>query len=222
MKNKKTIICYDLIIDDSDSTEVNWMSMVEDPAIQLDWEAFSKDGKVRTEQIKFEVANKEKQMLAGVFMKANKPILRVDEKTGEEFAVKFTSDNIERAVKKFQRNGYSKNVDTEHNTLKNGSYIMDSWYIRDPESNPLKQFGFQVEPGDWVGTVHVPDKEIWDEYVKTGVLKGFSVMGLFKFGEGTEIQLEFSAPEKSEFTKEELDLIGRIADLLLDDEDIKE
>lgn len=222
-KEKKFITCYDLEINENDSTEVNWVSLVHNPAIQLDWVAFSQNGKAeKTEQIKFKMANPEKRILAGVFMKAGKPIIRVDEyedgTQGEEYAVMFSKENIETAVKKFQRNGYGRNSDTEHNTQQNGCYILDSWYIRDPESNPLKQFGFAVEEGDWVGTIHVPDEKMWNEYIKTGALKGFSVMGLFKFGKKTEIEYNFSKQEIQEFSSDELDLISKIADLLLDEE----
>lgn len=229
MEDKKTtkkIICYDLEIKEGDSTEVNWNSLVLHPAIELDWVAFSKGGKYEMkENIGFKIQNEEKRMLSGIFMKANKPIYRCDEdeegNITDEYAVRFTKENIETAVKKFQKNGYGRNIDTEHNTLQNGCYIFDSWYVRNSESNPLKHLGFEVEEGDWVGTVHVPDEEMWNEYIKTGKLKGFSVMGLFKFGKKEEIEMEFKQekPEVREgFTQEELDFIGNIADFLLDED----
>ena len=33
--------------------------------------------------------------------------------------------------------------------------------------------------GTWVGSVKVNNDEIWNEFVKTGVVKGFQYRGLF-------------------------------------------
>jgi len=219
---KKKIICYSLEINDNDATEVDYISLVEDPAIQIDWLAFSKDGSFqgKEKQMEFKVQDASKRMITGVFLIPDKPIYRVSE-TGEEFAVVFSADDIERAVKKFHSKGYGKNIDTEHNVEKNGCYVVDSWFIRDENQNPLKPYGFKDIPvGSWVGTVHVPNEEYWNHYIKTGHLKGFSVMGMFKFGKKSEIEMEFSKQEK--FTKEELELINKIADLLIDDENESE
>lgn len=218
---KKKIICYSLEINDNDNTEVDYISLVENPAIQVDWVAFNEKGELKNKekQFEFKVQDSSKRMLTGVFMVPDKPIYRVDEKTGEEYAVVFSAEDIERAVKKFQAKEYGKNIDTEHNVEKNGCYIMDSWFIRDENQNPLRPYGFKDVPvGSWVGTVHVPNEEYWNNYIKTGHLKGFSVMGMFKFGKKTEIDMEFSAQLMKDFTKEELELINKIADFLLDDE----
>ncbi len=217
MENKekeiKKFALYDLEINDNDDTEVCYISEVSDPAIKLNYVAFSDKGKSEPATLKFKVQDASKRMLTGVFMKAGQIIKRVDEDTEEEYFVRFSADNIERAVKKFFKNGYNKNVDTEHNGQRNGSYIVDSWFIRDSDSNPLKSFGFDVEPGDWCGTVYVEDETHWNDFIKTGKLKGFSVEGLFKFGKRQIIE-GFSSVEK--FTKEELDFIDFVADYLLD------
>lgn len=218
----KKIACYRLLVDDTDSTEVDFISLVEDPAIQIDWMSFSNgESKPRVEEVKFKINSQEKRMLSGVFMVPDKPIYRMDKETGEEYFVVFTADDIEMAVKKFNKNSYGKNINTEHDGGPNGCYVMDSWFVRDADSNPLKHLGFNVSPGSWVGTVHVEDQAMWDDYIKTGKVKGFSVEGLFKFGKKTLID-GFKSNKIDDrftdrFTDEELDLINKIADILLDE-----
>lgn len=214
----KKFLCYELeIVDESDDA---YMSLVKKPAIQIDWVAFSENGEIKKEKvIEFKVQDESKRMLTGVFMSADMPIYRVDEETGQEYFVKFNAENIEKAAKKFASKKLGANVDTEHNMNKNGCYIMDSWYIRDSENNPLRTYGFKVKEGDWVGTVHVPDEEFWNEYIRTGELKGFSIMDLFKFGQKTVIEGYSEKKSLNDFTTEEHELINKIVDLLLGDEE---
>ncbi len=223
-ETKKQIALYDLEINDDDDTGITHVSQVNNPAIQIKYVAFSaQDKNGLTSKMEFKVQDASKRMLTGIFMKAGEVIGRTDEDTGEEYAVRFTADNIERGVKKFFKNGFNKNIDTEHNHKLNGSYIVDSWFIRDKDSNPLKAFGFDVNPGDWVGTIFVEDQEHWDEFILTGKLRGFSIDGLFKFGKKTIIDtysadiISEKPDEKEYLTPEELALISGIADSLLDE-----
>jgi len=39
--------------------------------------------------------------------------------------------------------------------------------------------GQPYEKGTWFGMVKVKNKDVWDDYVKTGLVKGFSVEGFF-------------------------------------------
>lgn len=216
-KSNNKIACYRLMVNDADDgTEVNFVSLVEDPAIQMDWVAFSSTGEMKKEQnFKFKIDNAQKQMLSGVFMIPDKPIYRVDKETGEEYFVVFTADDIERAVKKFFKNGYNNNINVEHSTLAPGCYVMDSWFIRDSDSNPVKKFGFNDLPvGTWVGTVHVEDENMWNEFVKTGKIKAFSVEGLFKFGDKKLINTFEMETEKLNFTEDEKNLIEKLAQYL--------
>ena len=216
-KTPQKIACYRLLIEDNDNSEVNFVSLVEDPAIEINWFAFSNgETKPKMEEIKFKITNSDKKILTGIFMVPDKPIYRIDPKTGEEFYVVFTSDDIERAVKKFSKNGYSKNIDVEHSGAEvAGCYVMDSWFIRDDQT---QLFGFKDIPkGAWVGSICVEDDALWNDFIKTGKLKGFSVAGLFKLGKKTLIDA-FSNKVEDKYSPEELKLIDDIADLLLGEE----
>ncbi len=222
---QKEYVLWDLEINDNDNTEVEYLSLVLNPAVEDQFVAFNQQEKtsgIVLENFQFKTQDESKHIVTGIFMRAGKPIKRIDEDTNEEYFVRFSADNIERAVKKFFKNKFNANIDKEHNNeLLKGCYIVDSWFIRDKDSNPLKAFGFTVNPGDWAGSVLIDNAEIWDEYVKTGKIRGFSVEGLFKFGKKKVITTGFTEVEEEDsfdFTEEELDVINKIADFLLDDE----
>jgi hypothetical protein len=41
------------------------------------------------------------------------------------------------------------------------------------------KFGMDLPLGSWVGSVKVNNDKIWNEFVKTGKVKGFSIEGYF-------------------------------------------
>ncbi|HWY35509.1 MAG TPA: XkdF-like putative serine protease domain-containing protein [Nitrosopumilaceae archaeon] len=220
----RKLACYRLSIDENDdATGIDAISLVEDPAIKVDFISFSSDEKPKQQDFKFKVANAEKRMLAGVFMSAEQPIYRVDPETGEEYYVIFTAEDIEKCVKKFFKKNNNSSINKEHDELTPGCYVVDSWFMRDDTSNPLASFGFNnVKKGDWVGTIAIDDEKLWNDYVKTGKIKGFSIQGMFKFSKKTLINSFKAEYKDQDFTFEELMFIGRIADILLNDEDTNE
>lgn len=223
MENNKKIYCYDLEVEDNDDTKVEFVSMVYEAATDLNYVAFSKD-KPELKPFQFKIKDEAKRMLTGVFMKANLMIERFDKETNEKYFVRFSADAIEKARNKFFKNGYQKNVDSEHNHNINGSYVVDSWIIRDEDSNPLKSYGFNdIGVGDWVGTVFVENEEVWNEWVETGKLRGFSVDGLFRFGKKTLVETFGAQSLESTdngLSKEENEMINKIAKFLSEDENI--
>ena len=51
--------------------------------------------------------------------------------------------------------------------------------VEDEEKDKSRLYGLDVPVGTWMGAVKVNNDEIWDEYVKTGKVKGFSIEGYF-------------------------------------------
>ena len=41
------------------------------------------------------------------------------------------------------------------------------------------KYGMEVPLGTWMGTVKVDNDDVWNNYVKTGKVKGFSIEGSF-------------------------------------------
>ena len=129
----------------------------------------------------FSEHNKEKQLIAGPLMIPNKLIYRYDDYNGE-YWVYFSEDTIEKIAYKYLEQGYQKEVNYEHSDeekLKDIT-LVESWLVDNPSSDKSKSLmGEEYAKGTWFGIMKVRNKDVWDNYVKTGLVKGFSVEGFF-------------------------------------------
>jgi len=129
----------------------------------------------------FALQSKEKQLLAGPLMVPNKLIYRYDDDNGE-FYVYFSEDTIEKIAYKYLENGYQGEVNYDHSEddkLKDIT-LVESWIVNDSEKD--KSFsltGEKYDKGTWFGIMKVRNKNVWEDYVKSGLVKGFSVEGFF-------------------------------------------
>ena len=123
----------------------------------------------------------EKQMLIGPLMTPNKLIPRVDEVTGEEYEVFFSADTIEKIAYKMMADKLLDKVNIEHDGEQpvNDVHLVETWIVKDPEHDKSSLFGFKPVQGQWFGIYRIGDGRVWNEYVKTGKVKGFSVEGYF-------------------------------------------
>ena len=48
-----------------------------------------------------------------------------------------------------------------------------------PKNDKSNSYGYDLPKGSWFGIYKVNSKEIWDKYIKTEAVKGFSVEGIF-------------------------------------------
>lgn len=169
-----SIPLYRLVINDDDHTGVTAVALVDEPAIQINWQAFRAQ-----KPHKFETISAEKRIIAGPLMVPNTPIFRNDERG--DFNVIFFSEDIDKIVDKYHRNQYEKNVNPMHESM---MLLPDIYMISDFQIDP--SFGISTPKGwepmpdrTWFGMFKVRNDEIWNEYIKTGIFKGFSVEGYF-------------------------------------------
>jgi hypothetical protein len=122
----------------------------------------------------------EKQMLIGPMMKPNKLIPRIDE-DGNEYFVYFTKDTIRKLAYKMMKDKLIDSVNIEHdnNDRVEDAYLVESWLVEDPATDKSRRYGFEPVEGEWFAIYKIDNKEVWDEYIKTGLVKGFSVEGYF-------------------------------------------
>lgn len=155
-----------------DETGVSFISQVMNPAIQVNWQAFS------TSEQRFQVESKDEQIVTGPLMLADTPIFRFNKKIGEYY-VMFNKETIKKIVKKFFKKKMTDKVNLEHNEIIPGVFMIESWII-DSEKGKEAPKGFEGIPdGSWFGSFYVEDKEYWDEFIKSGKVKGFSIEGAF-------------------------------------------
>jgi len=89
-----------------------------------------------------------------------------------EYYTYFSKDTIQKIVKKFNKNNFNKNINFQHGDNKVNGFVVENFIT----SELLKtDFGFEVPEGSWVGSVYIEDDNFWQDYIKTGDLKGFSV-----------------------------------------------
>lgn len=160
---------YELRLDDTDS-EVFAVSLVEFPAIERNWVAFSKQ-----EEIKFAL-NEDQQILTGPALIPNMQIYR--NQGGREFNVFLNEDTIREAQMRFAKRNRQSNTTFQHEHPLEGNTVFESYIIKS-EDHAIA-VGFPDLPvGTWMLSMHVESTEFWNEQVKTGKVKGFSIEAFF-------------------------------------------
>jgi hypothetical protein len=147
------------------------IAFVDAPAIGLNYQAFAPH--------KFEVINEEKRIVMGAAMIPDLPIYRRDER-GEYYAI-FRKETIKALVQKLFKENKHNNFNEQHNAFKilDGVYIYQS-FITDKELGILPPQGFEnVADGTWFIAAKVENDEAWSKVKEDGILKGFSVEGVF-------------------------------------------
>lgn len=167
---------YELMISEdlSDNSEVNFVSLVERPAIQKNWQAFN-------DKVKFSIANEEKRIISGAIMLADTPIYRRDDSHGEYYVI-FSKDTIFQIVQRYFKKKYQFNVNINHrqDMVLEDVYMFES-FISDKSRGILPMKGFEDAPdGSWFGSMKVDNDYAWSE-AKAGNLNGFSVEGIFEY-----------------------------------------
>jgi hypothetical protein len=131
----------------------------------------------------------------GAAMIPDLPIYRRDER-GEYYAI-FKKETIKALVQKLFKENKHNNFNEQHNAFKilDGVYIYQS-FITDAELGISAPSGFEnVADGTWFIAAKVENDEAWAKVKKEGILKGFSVEGVFdlepyKFKKMNKINLE--------------------------------
>ena len=162
----------ELILDeDQDASGIEAISIVENPAIEEDFIALKSD------EIKLAEVSKEKKILMGALLIPNKPIYR---KNGEdEYYIYFSKDTVLKASQMYLTKGNQNNSTLEHQHELSGLSLVESWLVEDEVHDKSRKYGMNVPVGTWMGAVKVNNDKIWNEYVKTGKVKGFSIEGYF-------------------------------------------
>jgi hypothetical protein len=159
----------ELILDENSVEGIEAISIVENPAIEEDFVAL-KNEEVQLAQI-------DKQLLVGALLIPNKPIYR---RRGEdEYYIYFSKDTIRKAAEMYLMKGNQNNSTLEHQHSLNGLTLVESWLVEDETHDKSRKYGLNVPVGTWMGVVKVNNDEVWNDYVKTGKVKGFSIEGYF-------------------------------------------
>lgn len=169
MMNKK-IKVIEYGIDDTGMLGVHAISVVEDPAIGVDFVALSDEKRYVT------LASEERKMLYGALLIPDQLIYRYDEAQGEYY-VKYSKETIEKIAHNYFKQNLHHNATLEHEAPVVGLTLVESWLI-EGENDKSKEFGFSLPVGTWFGGMKVENDEVWNK-VKAGEVKAFSIEGMF-------------------------------------------
>jgi hypothetical protein len=180
---EKKLPIYQIEIDENDETTgVDFISLVDEPAMELNWLKFNKEVKLEFK------ADKDKKLLYGVFIVPDKMIYRNDDRMGEYYTY-FSKDTIEKIVKKFNKNNFNKNINFQHGDNRVNGFVVEN-FITSPMLKA--DFGFEIPEGSWVGSVYIEDDNFWQNYIKNGDLNGFSVEIISKLQKIDMVENEFA------------------------------
>ena len=195
----------ELILDEDSELGIEAISVVENPAIEEDFIA------LKSQEIKLAEVDGEKKILMGALLVPNKPIYR---RNGEdEYYIYFSKDTVEKASQMYLMQGNQNNSTLEHQYELNGLSLVESWIVEDKIHDKSVKYGMDLPIGTWVGSVKVNNDKVWNEFVKTGKVKGFSIEGYF--ADKMERPKE-PIKEEEELTLEEK-LLQEIIDIISND-----
>lgn len=165
----------ELVLDEEnlqDDNGISAISIVESPAIEEDFIA------LKNQEFKFAEQDKEKKLLLGAALVPNRPIFRKDSTGAEDYYIFFSSETVRKASELFFVKGNQSNSTLEHKSDLKGLTVVESWIV-ESEKDKSRHYNLNVPVGTWMVSVKCDNDEIWDDYVKTGRVKGFSIEAYF-------------------------------------------
>lgn len=150
--------------------ELRRISLVSSPAIEEDFLLFNQS------TMKFQTIDEEKKVLTGPAMRADINIPRRDA-NGELYYGFFSKETVRKAAEMFFKRGANmNNTNLEHEFEIDGVYVFESWIVEDPLVDKAICLGFNdIRKGDWFVSMKIENEMVWNNYLKTGLIKGFSV-----------------------------------------------
>ena len=163
----------ELIIDETDDLSgIEAISVVESPATESCFVALSEQKQT------FAKIDEDKRILMGAILVPNKTIYRRDA-NGDEYYIYFSKDTIRKAAELYFINANQSNTTYEHFEAVTGCTLIESWFVEDETIDKSALYNLGLSAGTWCGTMKINNDVIWNDYVKTGKVKGFSIEGYF-------------------------------------------
>lgn len=199
---KKKRKCIELL----ESEEgIDAIALVEFPAIEVDFQYFASE----KSNVTFAKINEEKHIVTGPAMIPDKLIYRYDPQTNEEYDVWFSKDTVKKISEKYLIEGKQAATNIEHETPVENVTLVESWIVEDPKLDKAVALGYDVPVGTWMVSLKVNNDDVWNELVKQGEVKGFSIEGSFveKFSKFNE---EITVDPDEEILKQIKNLLENI------------
>ena len=163
----------ELLIDEEELLSgIEAISIVDRPAIQEHFIALNEQKRHQLAEV-----DNEKRILMGAALVPNKKIYRAD--GDDEYYIFFSDDTVRKASELFLMRGNQNKSTLEHQAELHGLSVVESWIIEDEVHDKSRKYGMELPVGTWMVSMKVNNDEVWENYVKTGLVKGFSIEGYF-------------------------------------------
>ena len=162
---------YDAIITD-DGTGMMKISLVDDPAVMSNFQAFDASRKMQM----YSVTDEEKRLVRGVVMRADFPIYRRDERLGEYYII-YKADTIRQMAEKYLLESRQNDVNTMHEADSDVDGVQMVQYFIKGDGVSVEGFD-DIADGSLFAEYHIVNDDVWAK-VKDGTYKGFSLEGYF-------------------------------------------
>ena len=162
---------YNAIISEEE-TGMYKISLVDDPAVMSNFQAFDKQ---HIPQM-YAIQDEEKRLVRGVVMRADFPIYRYDAKMGEYYII-YKADQIRKMAEKYLVESRQNDVNLMHDEGSDVEGVqMVQYFIK---GDGISVDGFDdCADGSLFAEFHVVNDDVWAE-IKAGTYKGFSLEGIF-------------------------------------------
>lgn len=166
---------FEFVFNEDTMEGVYDLSFVLEPAITVEMMQFANE-----EKQEWKMSSEEKQLIVSPVMIPNQKIWRnnIAGKTGYVFS---SAETIEKLQQNFAKNKYGDGSKLEHSVEQpiKDVYVSESWLIEDPVNDKANALGFKDLPkGTWMVSMKIDNKEMWEDYIKTGRVKGLSIDAL--------------------------------------------
>lgn len=161
----------ELVLDEEnldDDNGITAVSIVSEPAIAESFIA------LKNKEFKFAEQDKEKRLILGAALVPNRPIYRRSEKDGSEFYIFFSKETVRKASELFFIKGNQSEATLEHEKPLKNMTIVESWIV-ESEQDKTRHYGMDVPVGSWIISMKVNDDDIWENYIRSGKVSGFSI-----------------------------------------------
>lgn len=156
-------------------SETYAISLVESPAIEVDYVALAKQ-----EETSVKLSSDERHICYGPALIPNHDIYR---NNGEqEFYINFTEESIIKMSQDYLKEYRQHETTLDHETKADEVYLVESWLVEDPYKDKANFLGFNVPKNTWMIGMKVNNIDVW-ERIKSGELKGFSVESMISLEE---------------------------------------
>lgn len=196
---------YDIVIG-TDTQGVRVVSLVSSPAIEDDAVLLSDNE--REEMLKLQVVDEEKRYIIGAGLVPDMLIERrkkvKDKENIIKYFIRYSAEQIEKNAISFfnYKNGITEtNLEHIPDLKVNCITFFQSWIVNDTEKDPSAKLGKKYPVGTWVLGAYVDEsvdgEAVW-QMAKEGVLKGWSIEGMFDHVLSEEKPEEEKPVEQSE------------------------